>query len=78
MPDRVFTEEEVKEIVRRASEQQAEDAERRQAREHGLTLDDLERLGAEVGLDPAYLRRAADEVKTGRRMAMPLSPVARC
>ena len=69
MPDRVFTEEEVKEIVRRASEQQAEDAERRQAREHGLTLDDLERLGAEVGLDPAYLRRAADEVKTGRRAA---------
>jgi hypothetical protein len=67
MPDRVFTEEEVKEIVRRASEQQAEDAERREARRHGLTLDDLERLGAEVGLDPVYLRRAADEVKTGRR-----------
>ena len=67
MPDRVFTEEEVKEIVRRASEQQAEDAERREARRHGLTLDDLERLGTEVGLDPDYLRRAADEVKTGRR-----------
>jgi len=67
MPDRVFTEEEVKEIVRRASEQQSEDAERREARRHGLTLEDLERLGAEVGLDPIYLRRAADEVKTGRR-----------
>ena len=67
MPDRVFTEEEVREIVRRASEQQAEDAERRQAREHGLTLADLERLGEEVGLEPAYLRAAADAVQSGRR-----------
>lgn len=67
MPERTFTEDEVREIVRRASEQQAEDAERREAQEHGLTLDDLERLGAEVGLDPAYLRRAADEVGTGYR-----------
>lgn len=70
MPDRIFTEEEVKEIIRRASEQQAEAAERQEARRHGLTLDDLERLGAEVGLDPVYLRRAADEVRTGRRMAV--------
>lgn len=69
MPDHVFTEEEVKAIIRRASEEQAEDAERQEARRHGLTLDDLERLGAEVGLDPAYLRRAADEVRTGRRTA---------
>ncbi|MEM1042702.1 MAG: hypothetical protein AAGI91_08745 [Bacteroidota bacterium] len=69
MPDRRFTEDEVREIVRRASEQQAEDAERREAREHGLTLTDLERLGAEVGLEPDYLRRAADEVRTGRRNA---------
>ena len=67
MSDRIFTEEEVREIVRRASRQQAEDAERREAREHGLTLEDLERLGAEVGLDPVYLRAAADAVQTGRR-----------
>ena len=67
MPDRVFTEEEVREIVRRASQQQAEDAERREAHEHGLTLADLERLGEEVGLDPVYLRAAADAVQSGQR-----------
>ncbi len=70
MPDRVFTEEEVKAIIRRASERQEEEAERGEAREHGLTLADLEQLGAEVGLDPRHLRAAADEVRTGRRTAV--------
>lgn len=66
MPDRVFTEEEVKAIIRRASARQEEEAERTEARQHGLTLADLEQLGAEVGLDPRHLRAAADEVRTGR------------
>lgn len=70
MPDRVFTEEEVKAIIRRASARQEEEAERSEAREHGLTLAELERLGTEVGLDPRHLRAAADEVQTGHRTAV--------
>jgi hypothetical protein len=66
MPDRVFTEEEVKAIIRRASVRQDEESERREARQHGLTLADLEQLGTEVGLDPKHLRAAANEVRTGR------------
>jgi diadenosine tetraphosphate (Ap4A) HIT family hydrolase len=66
MPDHVFTEEEIKAIIRRAAARQEEEAEREEAREHGLTLADLERLGEEVGLDPRHLRAAADEVRTGR------------
>lgn len=70
MPDRVFSEDEVKAIIRRASARQEEEAERQEARNHGLTLADLEELGAEVGLDPKHLRAAADEVQTGRRTAV--------
>ena len=69
MSDRVFSEEEVKAIIRRASARQEEEAERQEARHHGLTLADLEALGTEVGLDPKHLRAAADEVQTGRRTA---------
>lgn len=70
MPDHIFTEEEVKAIIRQASARQEEEAERGEARRHGLTLADLEQLGTEVGLDPKYLRAAADEVRTGRRTAL--------
>lgn len=67
--DRVFTKEEVKAIIRLATERQEEEAERTEVREHGLSLADLEQLGAEVGLDAKHLRAAADEVRTGRRTA---------
>lgn len=70
MPDRVFTEEEVKAIIRRAALRQEEEAERREARQHGLTLTDLEQLGAEVGLDPRHLRAAVDEVRAGRPVSV--------
>lgn len=64
--DYVFTEEEVQAIIRRAALRQEEEAERDEARQHGLTLADLEHLGTEVGLDPKHLRAAADEVRSGR------------
>lgn len=67
--DHVFTEEEVKAIIRRAALRQEEEAERNEARQHGLTLADLEQLGAEVGLDPKHLRAAADELRSGRVVA---------
>ena len=70
MPDHIYSEEEVRAIIRRASARQGEEAERQEARRHGLTLADLEHLGAEVGLDPKHLRAAADEVQTGRRTAV--------
>ena len=70
MPDRVFTEEEVKAIIRRASLRQEEEAERKEAHQHGLTLEDLEQLGTEVGLDPKHLRAAAEELRSGRPIAV--------
>lgn len=64
--DYVFTEEEVQSIIRRAALRQEEEAERNEARQHGLTLADLEQLGTEVGLDPKHLRAAAAEMRSGR------------
>ncbi len=69
MPDHTFTEEEVRAVIRRAVARQEEAEERREAREHGLTLAELEQLGAEVGLAPEHLRTAAEEVRTGRPVA---------
>ncbi len=56
---RVYSEQEVSQIIERATERQAR---QRPAPETGLTLDDLERIGAEVGIDAASLRAAAAEV----------------
>ena len=65
---RTYSEAEVADIIARAAERQAESA-REPARE-GLTLDEIERLGAEAGLDPADLRAAAAEIDTaGRTLA---------
>jgi hypothetical protein len=58
---RVYSEQEVSQILERAAERQA----RAPTPPVGLTLDDLERLGAEVGLDAAHLRAAAAEVDAG-------------
>ena len=62
---RTYSEQEVADIIARAAERQAASA--RQPVREGLTLDEIERLGSDAGLDPADLRAAAAEVDAGGR-----------
>jgi hypothetical protein len=57
---RTYSEREVADIIERAAERQA--ATPRADEGVGLTLDEIERIGAEAGLDPAALRAAAAEI----------------
>jgi hypothetical protein len=60
---RTYSEREVADIIERAAERQA--ATPRADEGVGLTLDEIERIGAEAGLDPAALRAAAAEIDGG-------------
>ena len=62
-PSRRYSEKEVGLILRRATELQR--AEPSAANPEGLTLRELAEVAAEVGIDPAYLRRAAAELESG-------------
>ena len=65
---RTYSEQEVSAIIARAVERQ-QDADAG-ANETGLTLDEIERVGRESGIDPAHLRAAAAEVDAvGRTLA---------
>jgi hypothetical protein len=55
--ERRFSDGEVARILQAAAELEA-----REPAERGLSLSELERIGSEVGLDPAVVRRAALEV----------------
>lgn len=61
MPHRKYDEHEIARVIERAAELQEADAERSRRAERGLTLEELERVGRETGLDPAYIRAAAAE-----------------
>ncbi len=60
MTKRVYGEKEVSELLRRTAELQKQSANPTGA---GLTLDELEIVAAEAGLDPRLLRAAAAELK---------------
>jgi hypothetical protein len=60
---RRYSEKEVGLILRRATEFQR--SEPSAADPTGLTLSELQEVASEVGIDPAYLRRAAAELETG-------------
>ena len=62
MPSRTYDEHEIARVIERAAELQEAGADRARRSERGLTLEELERVGAETGLDPAYIRAAAAEV----------------
>ena len=63
MLKRLYTESEVADLIGRAVERQRDaDAE---AGGVGLTLAEVERIGAEAGIDPAHLRRAAADLAAG-------------
>lgn len=61
MAERIYTEQEVFEIIERAAELQMQTARSREDRS-GLTLSELETVAKETGLDPAHLRRAVAEL----------------
>lgn len=60
---RRYTEEEVGRILKRATEIQIADPSSPGAA--GMTLDELEEIALEAGIDPRHLRRAALEVQSG-------------
>ncbi|MEM6647695.1 MAG: hypothetical protein AAF730_15730 [Bacteroidota bacterium] len=62
MPDRIFSEQEIAQILQSAISRQEAEVEKRRARDHGLNLAELERLGGEVGIAPEHLRAAVLEV----------------
>ncbi len=65
---RTYSEQDVAAIIARAAERQAEAA--RTPTREGLTLDEIERLGSDAGLDTADLRAAAAELdETGRTLS---------
>ena len=72
---RTYTEREIAAIIERAAERQAE-ADRREGAP-GLTLDEIEKLGADAGIDPAHLRAAAEEVGTHGRVSQGTSGMTR-
>tara|TARA_R110001599_G_scaffold1889_4_gene9840 strand:+ start:292095 stop:292895 length:801 start_codon:yes stop_codon:yes gene_type:complete len=56
---KVFTEEEVKEIIRKAAEMQKQSGS--EVQEQGLTMDELMEIGKESGLDVDFIKTAALE-----------------
>lgn len=60
-PRRVYGDEEIGRILKRATELQHREP---TAGAAGVTLAELEEIAAEAGIDPAYLRRAAMELET--------------
>jgi hypothetical protein len=59
---RRFNEKEVAQIIKRASELQQEEAP--SASTNGMSLAELEQVAREAGLDPALVRRAANDLDT--------------
>ncbi|MEQ9569796.1 MAG: hypothetical protein RLN75_06360 [Longimicrobiales bacterium] len=62
MDDRTFTDDEVREILRRAVERPASGA---VARRDGVRLSELKAIAAEVGIDPARVEDAAQALMSG-------------
>ena len=60
MPDRRYTEREIADLIERAAERQQQA--HRPTDGETLTLGEIERIAAEAGIDPAFLREAADEL----------------
>ena len=57
-PERRYTQEEIQEIFRRATERQAG----KQQAENGLTLDELRAIGQESGINPAHIDAVARDI----------------
>ena len=64
MSNRVYSEEEVALLIRRAVELESERTKEGGKRDQkGLTMQDLEKIAADSGIDPELMHRAADELQ---------------
>ncbi len=78
-PNRRYDEQEIKAIFKQAAESQDE-AQGHLARQEGLTLSELQEIGKEVGITPAFIARAASaldsptaQVPTQTLLGLPIS-----
>src|SRR6056297_3637232 len=66
MSDNLYSEEEVARLIRRAVELESErDNKGGIDKSSGLSMEDLEKIAADSGIDPELMRRAADELRQG-------------
>lgn len=68
MSERRYSDDEVAEIIARASEKERDARTRLQPVDDGMTLDELQKIGAEAGIAPALIAQAA------RSLDMPAAP----
>ena len=61
---RIYTDKEISAVLKRATELQG--AQGPAGGTSGLSLDELEQIAAEVGIDPNYVKAAALELEEGR------------
>jgi len=65
MSDRIFSENEVQQLIKRAAELEAErSVSGRDSGKNGLTIDELKVVASEAGLDPQLIEQAASEMST--------------
>ena len=63
MTNRIFSEEEVQKLIKRAAELEAErSVAGRDSSENGLTIDELKNIASNSGLDPQLIEQAASEM----------------
>lgn len=62
MSERVYSEEEVASLIKRAVELESERTATGQSRKDGLTIQDLEKIAADAGIDPELMQKAAEEL----------------
>lgn len=62
MANRIFSEEEVQKLIKRAAELEAERSVSGRNRENGLTIDEIKNVVSDAGLDPELIEQAASEM----------------
>jgi len=63
MSDRIFSEEEVQKLIKKAAELEAErSVSGQESGKNGLTIDELKDVASEAGLDPQLIEQAASEM----------------
>ncbi|GAB5409866.1 MAG: hypothetical protein BalsKO_22310 [Balneolaceae bacterium] len=63
MPDKIYSEDEIQQIIKRAAELQKEEQTSSAKKEAGLTMDELLQIGDEAGLDMDLIKTAALEYR---------------
>lgn len=63
MPDKIFSEKEIQEIIKRAAALQKSGDNKAEKEENGLTMEELISVGEDAGLDVKYLQTAALEYR---------------